>query len=376
MLEFIDRKNTNSLKWDDLQNRFNNENLLPLWVADMDIASPKAVQEAIIKRASHPIYGYTIYPKDYFDSIIDWLKEYNLTKKDIIPSYGVVLSLYISVRAFSKENDGIIIQTPIYPPFISSVKHQKRKILENRLIYENGKYSIDFKDLEEKAKEAKMLLLCSPHNPTGRVWTKNELKKIVDIATKYDLIIVSDEIHSDMSFKPFTPISTLFDNTITLNAPSKTFNIAGLHTSFTIIKNSSLKKRYEIEQKKSGVDDPNPFGVEALKVAYTQKEWLIELKEYLRENRNFVKAFLKDNNIPIKQIEMEATFLMWLDCKELNLSQKELVSFFIEKANLGLNDGASFGKNGEGFMRLNIGTSKDTLKQAMQQLNKAYRSIK
>lgn len=376
MLEFIDRKNTNSLKWDDLQNRFNNGNLLPLWVADMDIASPKAVQEAIIKRASHPIYGYTIYPKDYFDSIIDWLKEYNLTKKDIIPSYGVVLSLYISVRAFSKENDGIIIQTPIYPPFISSVKHQKRKILENRLIYENGKYSIDFKDLEEKAKEAKMLLLCSPHNPTGRVWTKNELKKIVDIATKYDLIIVSDEIHSDMSFKPFTPISTLFDNTITLNAPSKTFNIAGLHTSFTIIKNSSLKKRYEIEQKRSGVDDPNPFGVEALKVAYTQKEWLIELKEYLRENRNFVKAFLKDNNIPIKQIEMEATFLMWLDCKELNLSQKELVSFFIEKANLGLNDGASFGKNGEGFMRLNIGTSKDTLKQAMQQLNKAYRSIK
>ena len=382
MFEAINRQGTYSVKWDEAKQKFGTDDLLPLWVADMDLASPLCVQEALQKRASHPLYGYTIYPESYYDAIRNWMQNrfsWNIEKEWIVPCYGVVPSLNFIISAFSEEGDGVLVQTPIYPPFVSSVIHKKRRVLDNTLVYENGTYQIDFDDFESKAKEAKLFLLCSPHNPTGRVWNADELERVIDICLENDVLIISDEIHADIVYDKkhhmIGSFEKIKDHSIVLHAPSKTFNVAGLNTSYAIIPDSRIRQAYTVEQKRSGISNGNPFGIEALIAVYQEATpWLEQLKVHLLSNITYVTLFLEEHHIPIHVVPTEATFLMWLDCKALNMSHDELVDFFIHKAKLGLNDGLSFGAAGEGFMRLNVGTSKEVLEEAMQRLYQAYKA--
>lgn len=383
-VEAVQREGTYTVKLDEAVKKFGSDDLLPLWVADMDIASPLCVQEALQKRAAHPVYGYTVYPDRYFDAIQAWyLKRFGwrIEREWIVPAYGVVPSLNFTIHAYSREGDSIIVQTPLYPPFSGSVRRQGRQVLDNQLIYQNGSYAIDFADFEAKAKEAKLFLLCSPHNPTGRVWEREELEKMIDICLENEVVIVSDEIHADIVYKKMHHVLGSFakvaQHSVVLNAPSKTFNIAGLNSSYAIIPNRKLRHAYIHEQNRSGITNGTPFGIEALMAAYEGGEgWLDELKVALWENVVFVKNFITAHDLPFRVVEPEATFLVWIDCRGLGLSSEELAAFFINKAKLGLNEGVSFGKAGEGFMRLNIGTSKEVLHKAMQQLLRAYEELK
>jgi len=381
MFEHIPRQGTYTTKYDDAKKKFGTDDLIPLWVADMDLASPKCVQDAIQKRAKHPIYGYTNYPDKYYASIQNWMKKrfsWEIKKEWIVPCYGVVPSLNFAITAYSNKEDGIIVQTPLYPPFVNSIKDKSRKVLENKLVYREGKYHIDFEDFKKKAKEAKMFLLCSPHNPTSRAWDKDELEKMIEICLHEDVLIVSDEIHADIVYEKvhyaIGSFEQMMKHCVVLNAPSKTFNIAGLNTSYAIIPNINLRQSYIHEQDKSGISNGNPFGIEALISAYTNGDaWLENLKIYLQSNIAYVTVFLQKEEIPIIPIKPEATFLMWLDCKSLEMNQKELLDFFVVKAKLGLNNGTDFGLEGEGFMRLNLGTSQKILENAMHRLVLAYR---
>ena len=381
MFKAINRQDTFSTKYDDAKKKFGTDNLLPLWVADMDLASPLCVQEALQKRAKHPVYGYTIYPEAYYEAIQNWIQkrfDWTIEKEWIVPCYGVVPSINFAISAFSEEGDGIIVQTPVYAPFVSSVQDKKRKVLDNTLVYKDNAYHIDFADFESKAKEAKLFLLCSPHNPTGRVWDEEELVKIIEICLAHDVLIISDEIHADVVYEKVHHILGSFekmtDHCVILNAPSKTFNIAGLNTSYAIIPNKKLRKEYMIEQNKSGITNGNPFGIDALIAAYDDGEaWLESLKQHLKKNIMFVSDYLRKVNIPIVPAQTEATFLIWLDCKGLGLNQKDLVTFFVNDAKIGLNNGLDFGLLGEGFMRINIGTSREVLEDAMQRLSNACR---
>ena len=383
MFTSVNRQGTFTTKYDDAKKKFGTDDLLPLWVADMDLASPLCVQKTLAKRAAHPLYGYTVYPPNYFEAIQNWMQkrfDWTIEKEWVVPCYGVVPSINFAISAYTNEQDSIIVQTPIYPPFVSSIKHKKRKVLDNTLVYKDGKYHIDFVDFENKAKEAKLFLLCSPHNPTARVWSQEELEKMIAICLKHDVLIIADEIHADIVYKKkhhsIGSFTSIMHKCIVLNAPSKTFNIAGLNTSYAIIPDVKLRQHYRVEQDKSGITNGNPFGIEALISAYEDGEsWLELLKEHLQTNIDYVKVFLVQHEIPIKVLPTEATFLMWLDCRDLGLSHGDLKRFFTHKAKLGLNDGLSFGQAGEGFMRLNVGTGRETLKEAMQRLLDAVKGL-
>ena len=380
----IDRSHTYALKYENTIKKFGTNDLMPLWVADMDIAAPKCVQKILIKRAKHPVYGYTMYPERYFKAIKKWMKdrfEWKIKKEWIVPCYGVVPSINSAIEAYTNKGDGIIIQSPVYPRFAASIQQQKRKILDNILIYEKGKYKIDFVDFEKKAKKAKLFLLCSPHNPIGKVWSRKELEKIIEICIANDVLIVSDEIHADIVYKKkqysMGSFKKIQKQCIVLNAPSKTFSITGLNTSYAIIPNEKLRRKYILKQNKVGITKGTPFGIEALISVYEKgTPWLNALNVHLEKNTIYVKTFLEEHDLPIYAVKTEGTFLVWLDCRKMKMSQEELVRFFVEDAKLGLNNGISFGKSGDGFMRLNAGTSKEILEEAMHRLLNAYNKRK
>jgi len=377
-----DRSGTYSVKYEERKSKFGKEDVLPLWVADMDLPSPECVVSSLKKRASHPIYGYTIYPDRFFEAIIGWMYQqhnWSIKREHITPIPGVVPALNFLVTALSKPGDAILIQTPVYHPFFRLAKNHKRVLLENPLHYEDGRYTIDFDDFREKAKEAKLFIFCSPHNPVGRVWKEEELSKMAQICLEENCLIISDEIHADIVYKPNRHIPTasisseIANITITLNAPSKTFNIAGSNTAYAIISNDSIRRHFEIELRKYDMTIGNLFGIEALISAYEGgKEWLNELLKYLQGNINYVTTFLQNEIGLIHPVKSESTYLMWLDCKNMDMNDEELEKFFIEKAKLGLNRGVTFGKEGNGFMRLNIGCPRTTLQKAMEQLKSAF----
>ncbi len=377
----IDRSHTYALKYEGAIKKFGRNDLMPLWVADMDIAAPKCVQKTLIKRAKHPVYGYTMYPERYFKAIKKWMKsrfEWKIKKEWIVPCYGVVPSINSAIEAYTNKGDGIIMQSPVYPRFAASVQQKKRKVIDNTLLYENSKYKIDFKDFEKKAKKAKLFLLCSPHNPIGRVWSRKELEKIIEICIANDVLIVSDEIHADIVYKKeqhsIGSFKKMQNRCVILNAPSKTFSITGLNTSYAIIPNEKLRRKYVLAQNGVGITKGTPFGIEALISVYEKgTPWLNALNVHLEKNVKYVKTFLKEQDLPIHAVKTEGTFLVWLDCRAMNMSQEELVRFFVKDAKLGLNDGISFGNAGEGFMRLNIGTSKEMLEVAMNRILHAYK---
>ncbi|OFX50001.1 MAG: cystathionine beta-lyase [Bacteroidetes bacterium GWA2_30_7] len=374
--EIINREKTNSVKYDLRSKLFGKADVIPMWVADMDFKTPDFIVEAIRKRTEHEIFGYTFRSEGFCNSIINWIQKrhgWTIEKEWISFSPGVVPALNILVQSLTKPGDKIIVQPPVYFPFFGAVENNGRKMVENQLKLVNGRYEIDFEHLESVIDtDVKMLLFCSPHNPCSRVWTKEELEKIGDICLKNNILIVSDEIHSDLVFKPNKHFPTasiskqISDITITCIAPSKTFNLAGLHTSAVICRNKELLKKYNKFLEDFHLSGGNIFGFEALEAAYNQGDgWLNQLLEYLQSNINFVDDYLQQNIPKIKLIKPEATFLLWLDFRELKLTNKEIKKLLIEKAGVALFDGRIFGKGGEGFQRMNIGCPKEVLEKVL-----------
>lgn len=380
--QIIDRRGTNALKTDVLKERYGNENLIPLWVADMDFLSPPAITDAIIERAQHGVFGYTCPSQDYYNSIINWVEnkhDWKIKQEWISFIPGIVKGIAFVLDCFSKKEDSVLIQPPVYHPFRLVPEMHQRKVVNNSLVLEAGIYRMNLEDLKSKINaDCKILILCNPHNPGGRVWTKQELVDLAEVCYDNNILVISDEIHSDLVYDghkhiPFASVSEkAAQNSITFMAPSKTFNIAGIVSSFSVIPNDNLRNKFHAYLKKSELEEGHIFAYTAAQAAYEHGgEWLDEAKEYIWKNIIFVDDFLKTNIPQIKAMIPEASFLVWLDCRELNLSQKELVSLFVDKANLALNDGSMFGAEGNGFMRMNVGTSRSVLEKALENLKKA-----
>jgi cystathionine beta-lyase len=375
--KIIERKNTNSIKYDGYKIYFGVDDAKPLWVADMDFATPKFIQKSFHKKLKQQIYGYEKVGEEFYNGIIYWQKknEMNLVKDDIIFSDGVVSSISAAVRAFTKEGDGVLIQTPVYFPFYSCIERNNRELYKNDLRIIGNKYRIDFEDFESKIKKVKLFILCSPHNPLSKIWSKSELKKIVSICKKYNVLIISDEIHSDFCFKKFTSVYKYDKDAIILNSPTKTFNLAGIKTSYAISKNHINLKKLKYELLFSHNNMMNSFSNVAIKSAYSKKgkKWLSKLNKYLISNIKFTTKFFKNNYPNIKVKKSEATYLLWLDFKNTGLSHKNIKKKLLYGAKVVLNDGLSFGRSGYGYFRLNIALPKSELKKALKKIVKEFK---
>jgi len=376
-----DRTGTDCLKWDYLEAFFGRGDLNALWVADMDFKAPPEILGPIIQRAQHGIFGYTAKPDDFYSAVVNWFQKryrWNIERNWIVATPGVVPALNFAIQTFTEPGDGIIIQPPVYFPFEESIRLNGRTTLNNELILREARYEIDMADLEEKAKHAKMLVLCSPHNPVSRVWTTEELLEVGRICEKYGMMVFSDEIHADIVFKPYVhrPIAALsqylIDNTISAYATSKTFNLAGLQLSVNIIPNEDIREDFKGCLAKLHMNMSNIFGITGTQAAYTHGgEWLDQLLDYLWNNYSAVSSFMKENIPEINVLKPEGTFLLWLDCRKLNLTDDKLASLFVNKAKLALSNGEMFGPGGSGFMRLNIACPRNNLLEAMKSLKEA-----
>ncbi|CAA6800106.1 MAG: Aspartate aminotransferase (EC [uncultured Sulfurovum sp.] len=364
-----DRSQSNAEKYTKREKLFGTEDVLPLWVADMDLDTPDFIIHAIKKRLEHPIFGYEEMPNAAFEAQIKWMEKHHgllLKREDMFFSPSVLTSLNLSIQTFSSEDDEIIIQTPVYGAFANSILNNNRTVIENPLIEKNGDYFFDFEDLEKKiSPKTKVLILCSPHNPVGRVWDKEELLQLASICLKHNVLIIADEIHCDLSFKKHTPFTSLSEKiaeqTITLLSPAKTFNISGLSISTINISNETLKEKFTKKYQAIYLGEGNVLAHVAFEAAYTHgEEWLKELKEHLLENIALLKQQLKEKNSKIKFKNPDATFLLWLDCRALKLNDEELHQYFVNKK-LGLSQGISFGTGGKGYMRMNIAISKKAM---------------
>lgn len=382
--KLTDRRGTSCLKYDFQVERRGREDLLPMWVADMDFPLPENILEDIKKRVSHGIFGYTDPKKEYFDSVIGWFYSHFGWKgrpEWITVTPGVVVAISVAVRALTDEGDGVLIQQPVYYPFSEAILLNKRKLVNNQLVYSDGKYSIDFDDFEKKIvdENVKLFILCSPHNPVGRVWTEDELRRMGEICLKHKVIVVADEIHCDFTYKGhkhtmFPALGEEFENNVVLcTAPSKTFNIAGLHVSNIFIPNPVIRKKFKGELEAFGFSQPNVMGLVACQAVYSKgDEWYQELKKYLAGNLDFTREYLAENMPKLKLVEPEGTYLIWLDCAQLGLSVDELERFVEDKAKLWVDFGRIFGEESGQFIRLNIACPRATLKQALEQLKAAY----
>lgn len=377
----INRTTTHSVKYDGRQAMFGNNEVIPAWVADMDFAAPPAVTQALIARARHPIYGYTLFPDSLYDALIHWMQRrhgWSIEREWIIPCPGVVPSINAAIMAFTQPGESVIVQPPVYFPFFSAVTQTERVLIQNPLILHNGRYTIDFDHLEDCARKAKLLLLCSPHNPVGRVWQPDELARLLQIARTHDLIIFSDEIHADLIYpgnqhRVLAAIAESNSGIITAVAPSKTFNIPGLNLSALIIPDASIRTAITQTFNTFHVSASNPFSIAAFEAAYCEgEEWLEALLIYLRGTRDCVTTFLTGQLPKIKVIEAEGTYLLWLDCRAMNMTDAQLKHFFIHAAGVGMNPGIQFGKEGSGFMRLNIGAPRNTILSIMQRIKQAW----
>lgn len=376
--QVYDRNNTRSVKWDALESVFNTDDILPMWVADMDFQAPQAINNAIIERAKHGIYGYTTIDEDIEDAIMNWLEErhaWPIDRSWITYSPGVVTSLLIAIQAFTERGDSILIQTPVYPPFSNSITAHERNIVTNSLVEKDDYYTIDFDDFEQKLKDGvKAFVLCSPHNPVGRVWTKDELQRMADLCVKYDVLIISDEIHCDLVFSDYThiPVASLSkeisEQTITCMSPSKTFNIAGLQASYLVVEDSNKRNTLIEHFDKQGLTQLNTIGNIALEKAYTDGgEWLDELVHVLEDHKNYVVNRLeKETDLTVTK--MEGTYLLWVNCSSLGLQSEELHEFMIQKARVGLNAGHSYGEEGSSYVRINIACPKETLIEGINRI--------
>lgn len=382
-----DRKNTRSVKWDMLQSVFQTEDVLPMWVADMDFMAPEEVNQAIIDRAKHGIYGYTIVDQAVKGAIESWLKErhdWQIDQGWLSFSPGVVTSLHMAIQALTEVGDKVLIQTPVYTPFYKVVESHDRQVVKNPLLYKENTYQIDFVDFEKKLQDGvKAFILCSPHNPVGRVWSKDELTKMAELCVKYDVLIISDEIHGDLVFpgNKHIPIASLSEEialqTITCMAPSKTFNLAGLQASYVVTPDKQKRIALEEHFNKQGAHMLNIMGNTALEAAYLHGgPWLDELLQVLYDNKTYVKEMFAEHASDLEVIDSQGTYLLWIDCTRLGMDEKELKKFMIEKAKVGMNTGIEYGDEGKHFMRMNIGCPKATVEEGVQRIIHAIQTIK
>ncbi|MGJ0846896.1 MalY/PatB family protein [Tissierella praeacuta] len=374
--EIIDRKLSNSIKW------WESKDILPMWIADMDFKVADEILDAMKKTIDHGIIGYDDKPDSFYESIINWVKDrYNweIKKEWLVFTPGVVPGLGISIKSFSKEGDKVIIQPPVYPPFYRVIENNNRRVVENSLIYKDNKYIMNIDDLEKNIdKDVKMAMICSPHNPVGRVWKKEELEVFGNLCLKNNIIMISDEIHCDLTFSNYKhiPLASISDefanNTITFMAPSKTFNIAGLFASVAIIPNEKLRKLYNDTIENMEITHTNGFSIIGFEAAYKYgKNWLSQAIRYIEDNADFAVDYINKNIPEIKTYKPEGTFLMWLDFKSLGKTSEEINELLINKGKVQLNNGATFGTAGEGFFRLNIGCPREVLKEGLDRIKKA-----
>ena len=375
----INRRDTNSYKWDSLDM----ENVIPLWVADMDFKTSPCIIEALRKRVEHGVFGYTRVPDSYYQATIDWFSRrhnWNFNASDIIYTSGVVPAISAIIKALTKPGDKVIIQTPVYNCFFSSIRNNDCIASENNLIYKDNTYYIDFEDLERRASDpkAKLLLLCNPHNPSGRVWTYNELMQIYDICKRHNVTVVSDEIHCELVYPPFVyiPFCSLSDEiaerSVSCVSPSKSFNIAGLQIANIVCRNEEMRKKIDKAININEVCDVNPFGVLATIAAYNEGEpWLTELIDYLQRNYEFLVTFFINELPHIPVVKLEGTYLVWIDCRSAGISSGELEEKLIREAGVWLNPGSMYGGAGEGFMRINIACPRSRLEEGLKRLKKA-----
>lgn len=384
--EIIDRRGTGSLKWDFLDRLFGSRDLLPLWVADMDFKAPPAIVDALTRRAEHGIYGYTNFTQEYYESVINWYKRryhWEIRREWIVFSPGVVPAISMAIRAFTNPGDRIIVQPPVYYPFFRSIENNGRYTLENPLLLKSGRYEFDFEGLERKVKDPKvrMIIVCNPHNPVGRIWKKEELQLLGDICIDNGVMVIADEIHSDLrypgvNFTNFASISKKFaENSITCTSASKTFNLAGLHSSNIIIPNPIIRQNFQNCVDSTSISTPNVFAEEATKAAYNEcEDWLDELLDYIRGNKEFLKEFIKENLPLVNLIEPEGTYLAWLDFRKLEPDPMKLQNVMLSEAKVALDEGYIFGKGGEGFERINLACPRPILKKGLNQIINAFKS--
>lgn len=382
--EIIDRKGTNCLKYDFASERGKPEGVLPLWIADMDFKAPDIVLERLSEIVNHGIFGYSDSKEDYFLVLKNWFEKkfgWKVKEEWLVKTPGIVFAIAAATHAFTKEGDAVLIQQPVYYPFSETILDNKRKLVNSPLKRTGDRYEIDFEDFEEKIiqEQVKLFIFCSPHNPVGRVWEKDELKRIGEICLKHGVIVVSDEIHSDFVYPGhqhtvFASLSKeISDITITCTAPSKTFNIAGLQISNIFIENPVLREKVKKAIAQTGYSQVNQIGLAACQAAYEGgEEWLEELKEYLAGNIEYTRAFLKEHLPKITLIEPEGTYLLWLDFKAYNLTEEEREELIVKKAGLWLDSGSMFGPDGEGYERINIACPRKTLEKALWQLKEVF----
>ncbi|MCL2049848.1 MAG: pyridoxal phosphate-dependent aminotransferase [Defluviitaleaceae bacterium] len=376
----IERRGTNCIKYDFAVERGKPADVLPLWVADMDFPAPPEVLADIQKAVAHGIFGYTEPKADYYGVVSDWFGSrfgYHAARHEIITASGVVFALAQMVRAFTSPNDAVLLQTPVYYPLFDIILDNGRTLVTNSLRYNNGKYSIDFHDFEQKivTRGVRLFILCSPHNPVGRVWTRGELAEMSRICVKHGVTVVSDEIHCDFVWQGHTHtcFGLLNENAVIATAPSKTFNLAGLQAANIFIKNSELREKLKAEIKRSGCDGPNTLGLVACQSAYSKGgPWLDELNAYLAANIRFVREFLAERLPKVRLVEPEGTYLVWLDFTEYGLSQKELDRRVTHGARLWLNSGTIFGVEGEGFQRVNVACPRGVLGEGVGRLEREF----
>lgn len=386
--EVINRKGTDSTKWDAWKEYDKPEDVLPLWVADMDFKAPQPVLDALIKRIEHGVFGYTLVSDNYRKAVMQWMKnrhQWDIEADWIIPAPGVVTALKVAVNAFTEEGDAVLIQKPVYYPFDQAIEDNNRKKIENPVIFNGNKYVIDYEDFEKKIvdNKVKLFILCNPYNPIGKVFTKEELKKLGDICKEYGVIVISDEIHHDFVYGerkhiPFYEVDCSFkDFSIICTAPSKTFNLAGLQTSNIIIANEEMRSEFEDFLNKAGIHSPNPLGLLACKVAYEEgAQWCDEMLAYVQGNIAYMDNYFKTRMPKIKLIEPEGLYLTWVDFTELKMTHEELEEFMVHKAKLWLDEGYIFGMTGAGYERFNVATPRLVLKQALERLEKALKEEK
>lgn len=379
----IERNGTASVKHDGRGGYFGSSDVIPLWVADMDFAVPEAVSAALQARARHPVFGYTLAEESVFRSLMDWLQVrhgWQIEREWILLCPGVVPALHASVLALTEPGEKVLVQPPVYFPFFSAVTACGRQLLQNELKLDGGRYAMDREDLEQKAAAgARLLILCSPHNPVGRVWNEDELTDVLCIARRHGMTVLSDEIHADLVYPgschlPLARLSGNPEDVVTAIAPSKTFNIPGLGVSALIVPCPERRRKLQNAFELLHVTASNPFGLAAFEAAYREGgDWLDELLRYLAGTRDFVRDFLHERLPAIRLIEPEGTYLLWLDCRSLGLRDEELQRFFVNEAGVGMNPGAVFGQGGAGFMRMNIGAARSVIARALGQIEAACR---
>ena len=386
--EIIDRSGTNSSKWepDVLKELFGESDLMPFWVADMDFKVAEPIVEAIVKAAQHGIYGYSNRPASYYQAIIDWTERrfgWKLEKEWIEYTPGIVPAVNYAIQAFCMPGDNVLIQQPVYYPFANAINNNGCHVVSNDLVFDGEKYNMDFKDLEEKLKDPKttMMILCSPHNPVSRIWSREELKKVAQLCLENEVLLISDEIHNDLVFSGYK--HTIFglvgdeylNNLIVCTAPSKTFNMAGMQSSNVIIPNSSLMRRFRRVLERNSIGSQNPLSIVSLEAAYKHgEEWLEQLLEYLEGNIKFIDEYLKNNIPKARMIKPQATYLAWIDFSAYVDEGSKIEELMAKKGKIAMDGGTWFGSQGAGFMRLNFACPRELLRQGLERMKLAIYS--